>query len=59
MVDFYTNFCKSGNPNGKGTDLWTPYTTATPKFMVFNVDGDKAACTMTDSPEFKGPTARK
>jgi para-nitrobenzyl esterase len=59
MVDYYTNFSKFGNPNGKAGGPWTPYTTATPKFMVFNVDGDKAACTMTDSPEFKGPSPRK
>ena len=59
MVEFYTNFSKFGNPNGKDGDIWTPYTTETPKFMVFNVDGDKADCTMTDSPEFKGPSPRK
>jgi para-nitrobenzyl esterase len=59
MVDFYTNFSKSGNPNGKDNGVWTPYTTATPEVMVFNVDGDKASCIMTDSPEFKGPSLRK
>jgi para-nitrobenzyl esterase len=59
MIDFYTNFAKFGNPNGKDNGLWAPYTTATPKFVVFDVDGDKAACTMTDSPEFKGPSPRK
>jgi para-nitrobenzyl esterase len=59
MVDYYTNFAKYGNPNGKGDGLWTPYTAETPKFMEFNVDGDKAACAMTDTPEFKGPSPRK
>jgi para-nitrobenzyl esterase len=59
MVDYYTNFSKYGNPNGKEAGLWTPYTTDTPKFMVFDVSGDEASCTMSDSPEFKGPSPRK
>jgi para-nitrobenzyl esterase len=59
IVDYWTNFTKFGNPNGKDGGLWTPYTAETPKFMVFNVDGDKTACTMTDTPEFKGPSPRK
>ena len=59
MVDFYTNFAKVGNPNGTVAGIWTPYTAATPKFMVFNIDGDKANCTMSDTPEYKGPSPRK
>lgn len=59
IVDYWTNFAKYGNPNGKDNGLWTPYTAETPKFMVFDVDGDKAALSMTDTPEFKGPSPRK
>jgi para-nitrobenzyl esterase len=59
MVDYYTNFSKYGNPNGKEDGLWTPYTAETPKFMIFDVNGDKAACTMSDTPEFKGMSPRK
>lgn len=59
MVDYYTNFAKFGNPNGNSAGAWTPYTAASPKFMVFDVAGDKANCTMTDKPEFKGPSPRK
>ena len=59
MVEYYTNFAKFGNPNGKDSGIWTPYTSATPKFIVFNIDGDKANCTMSDTPEFKGPSQRK
>ncbi len=59
IVDYWTNFAKYGNPNGKDNGLWTPYTAETPKFIVFDVDGDKAALSMTDTPEFKGPSPRK
>ncbi len=59
MVDFYTNFAKYGDPNGKGEVIWTPYTVEKPDFMNFDVDGDKAKCTMTATPEFKGPSPRK
>ncbi len=59
MVDFYTNFAKAGDPNGKKKVLWTPYSKEHPEFMIFDVVGDKAACTMSATPEFKGPSPRK
>jgi para-nitrobenzyl esterase len=59
MVAYWINFAKYGNPNGKEEGLWTAFSDKLPKFMVFNVDGDKASCTMTDTPEFKGPSARE
>jgi para-nitrobenzyl esterase len=54
MVGFWTNFAKYGNPNGTGEALWTAYSPAAPKLMVLDVRGDTAACTMTDSPKYKG-----
>lgn len=59
IVDYWTNFARYGDPNGKNGGTWTPYSTSTPKFMVFNVDGSQADCSMTDTPEFKGPAALK
>jgi len=59
MVDYYTNFARFGNPNGKDEGLWTPYSAGLPEFMVFNVDGDEAVCAMTNTPEFKGVSPRK
>jgi para-nitrobenzyl esterase len=59
MVDYWTNFARSGNPNGKEGGVWTPYTAKLPEFMIFNVEGDKTICTMSKTPEFKGPSPRK
>jgi para-nitrobenzyl esterase len=59
MVSYWTNFAKFGNPNGKESGPWTPYTAKTPEFMIFNVAEDKAVCTMSATPEFKGPSPRK
>jgi len=59
IVDFWTNFAKYGDPNGKGGGVWTPYTSDVPEFMVFDADEKRAICTMTDTPEYKGPSPRK
>jgi len=59
MVDFWTNFAKYGNPNGSAGGDWTPYTPANPKFMVLNVDGEKATFTTSETPEYKGPASLK
>lgn len=54
MVDCWTNFAKYGDPNGKDGGEWTPYTKATPEFMVFDADDTDDISGMTDSPEFLG-----
>ncbi len=59
MVDYWTNFARSGNPNGMKDGVWTPFTASIPEFMVFNVEEDKAICIMSKTPEFKGPSPRK
>lgn len=56
IVDYWTNFAKFGDPNGKDGGLWTPYTTETPEFMVFDADENNAIRTMTATPEYKGST---
>jgi para-nitrobenzyl esterase len=38
MVNYWSNFAKYGNPNGKGEETWKPFTAANPKFMVFDAD---------------------
>lgn len=58
IVDYWTNFAKFGNPNGQGAGDWTPYSSTSPKFMVFDADETKAILTMTDTPTFLGPSAR-
>jgi para-nitrobenzyl esterase len=59
IVDYWTNFAKYGDPNGKGDGVWTPYTPDVPEFMVFDADEEKAICTMTGSPEYKGNSFRR
>jgi para-nitrobenzyl esterase len=59
IVDFWTNFAKYGDPNGKGNKIWTPFTKEDPKFMILDVNGDEASCTMSAEPEFIGPSPRK
>jgi para-nitrobenzyl esterase len=54
MTDYWTNFAKSGNPNGQEAGSWTPYTKEHPEFMVFDVKGDKAELKMTNAPQYKG-----
>jgi para-nitrobenzyl esterase len=59
MVDYWTNFAKSGNPNGKNGDVWKPYTAQSPQFLVMDADGNKAQLMMTTSPMYKGNVMRR
>lgn len=59
MVDFYTNFAKSGNPNGKDDGEWKPYTTAKPELMILDADSSKAVLTMSATPQYKGNMMRR
>ena len=59
MVDYWTNFAKFGNPNGKAGDVWQPYTTQNPQFLVMDADGNKAQLMMTTSPQYKGNALRR
>jgi para-nitrobenzyl esterase len=59
MVDYWTNFAKFGNPEGKVSGLWTRYSAEKPEFMVFDADEEKAIFTMTSTPKFIGPSPMK
>jgi para-nitrobenzyl esterase len=37
MVEKWTNFVKFGDPNGKGKEIWTPYTEEKQQFMIFKL----------------------
>jgi para-nitrobenzyl esterase len=54
MIDYWTNFAKSGDPNGKDKESWSPYTKLNQKFMVFklNAEGNAApAMGLPSSPQ--------
>jgi para-nitrobenzyl esterase len=57
MVDFWTNFAKYGNPNGKKDGLWTAYTKEKPEFMNLDANENDALCTMTATPKYLGGAA--
>ena len=38
MLTAWTDFAKSGNPNGKSAGKWAAYTKENPKFMVFKLE---------------------
>lgn len=59
MVDYWTNFAKYGNPNGKSGEVWKAYTTSSPQFLVMDADDTKAQLMMTPSPKYKGNVMRR
>ena len=59
MVDYYTNFAKTGDPNGKDGGMWKPYTVANPDFLLLDADKDKAVLTMSPTPQYKGNLMRR
>ncbi len=40
MRAYWTNFAKSGDPNGQGLTRWTPWNTGQEPFLVFSHSGD-------------------
>ena len=37
LCDYWTNFCKTGNPNGNGEETWAPFTKEHPEALI--IDG--------------------
>lgn len=44
LMKYWTNFARTGDPNGEGLDPWTPYTEASPRTLVIDTD----ECRMED-----------
>ncbi|WP_100614201.1 carboxylesterase/lipase family protein [Confluentibacter citreus] len=59
IVDYWTNFAKFGDPNGKDSGAWKPYTKENPEFMILDANSDKADLKMSATPEFKGNKLRR
>ncbi len=51
IVDAWTNFVKFGDPNGKGKEIWRPYTKENQQFMIFKLSASGDA-----QPEMGLPT---
>jgi para-nitrobenzyl esterase len=51
MLTAWTNFAKYGDPNGQTAGQWTPYTKASPKFMVFKLDAAEKEASRMGDPE--------
>jgi len=43
FVDYWTNFAKTGDPNGTGLPEWTPFTENNKQFMVLKLNEDASA----------------
>lgn len=50
MCSMWTNFIKTGNPNGEDLPEWTPFTKDSEQVMRF----DREGCGMMDFPEYNG-----
>lgn len=48
MVDMWTNFARSGNPNATGKKTWSLCTNDDPRFMIFDVEANKAIIEMRE-----------
>lgn len=55
MCDMWTNFVKTGDPNGVGLPQWNPYTKEAPQAMRFDRE---QPCEMINVPKYNG-VARK
>lgn len=54
LIKYWTNFAKTGDPNGDGLDEWTPYTHESPLTLTIDTD----SCRMEDrSHKFINATA--
>lgn len=51
MIDYWTNFAKRGNPNGKDLPHWPAYKPGNPQRMIFS--GEPAAGPYPASPQLK------
>jgi para-nitrobenzyl esterase len=59
MTDYWTNFAKFGNPNGKSDGVWAAYTSERPEFALLDANRDRAIITMSSTPKYAGNVMRR
>lgn len=50
MITCWTDFARTGTPNGDGPQRWTPCTAGNPQFMVFRLDENDAVASAMGAP---------
>lgn len=50
MLTAWSNFAKYGDPNGKGEEIWKPYTKDNKAFMIFKLDENDAEASAPGEP---------
>ncbi len=54
IVEYWTNFAKYGNPNGKSGGIWKPFSKNEKNFLILDANENDINSSMTDKPEYKG-----
>jgi para-nitrobenzyl esterase len=52
IADYWANFARTGNPNGEGLPLWSPFTDESPSAMRLGLENGMIPAPLTDCQRF-------